>query len=233
MKLIQGYICKKDWEKMPVTEKGRYCSFCRKEVVDLTAPELPRIPEGSFCARYRSSDTVAKPVSYDRHLMKNHFLRFLLLSLSLFYSKFSQAFTIGPSGIPSPGRSQQANDSLKQVILTGSVKNHRQENIGHASIVLECNRVRIAATVSDIHENFVLEVSDSIFTGSGTLKISAMGYENMVLTGIRPRSNTLHVVVNTRDTTGMTITGEVSSPGQLVIPPPVESVPEPEYRIPR
>lgn len=53
------FVCNQDWDAMEPTTKGRFCSICKKEVIDYTSVDIKQliIPEqtgkNELCGRFR------------------------------------------------------------------------------------------------------------------------------------------------------------------------------------
>lgn len=77
--LIPTFFCPKTWASMAGDDKTRFCSYCQKEVHNLSDLNLDerlillKSPAARLCARYKIA--IRRPVrkhrdSYERHLLK-------------------------------------------------------------------------------------------------------------------------------------------------------------------
>ena len=92
--------CHKNWDKMSVTQKGRYCNACKKEVLDLTNvddKDLPTYLAGvtNFCGRIQPHRLNSITNTHKRFSFKKIAASVIMgLGLNALFPKYSNAQTM-------------------------------------------------------------------------------------------------------------------------------------------
>ena len=164
--------CHEDWNKMTPTEKGRFCAVCTKEVKDFRGMPKQEIlnvltqTEGEVCGNFNISQLDKDPA--DIKEIKTLKIPYYFRQVAMYVLALFGALTLSKSlkaqgkvGKVAPLRGKVAyndweyeNTNQKEVIISGSVKNYRNEKIGGASIEIWSNNNIIASLKSIANGSF-------------------------------------------------------------------------------
>jgi hypothetical protein len=214
--------CHEDWDNMSISEKGRFCDLCKKQVVDFSwlsdnqiMQELAQFGADSICGNFKP-DQLNRPLSHVVEMNQSTFsLLQVLLSASLSSLVTGAGFTQEQEK-RTIGEVQRVTYRSKEIVVSDSTLRgdtvvnyqHLDEKIT-SGIVMNSNGFALAGvTISLIDEsNKVLTSTQSDATGRfeiplnwsmhpTLLKFQLAGYEPVSLVFFQSKSlSSLQVVL--------------------------------------
>lgn len=171
--------CHENWDGMSPVEKGRYCSVCKKDVLDLTAfPDQP-VPEGS-CGRIYATTTRIETYKS---------LRLLALGVTA-AATLSQtdanAQTLEYGEVPKEsGQVCEKKDScgVRRICLSGTVRDKEtKETLPFANVIVKQGTKVVAGAITDMDGVYKLEIPrDSLQGNSFDIRVVYVGYEEIFI----------------------------------------------------
>jgi hypothetical protein len=174
--------CSENWQHMTPDASGRFCSSCRKTVVDfsqMTDAELQRYFKtysGSTCGRFSASQlnrnilAPKKPMPWARYFFRFALPAFLLsLKASAQPVRRMPSIEIAPT---EPKGQLQHFDRIPPEPIQGTIIDERGHPVQHASVCIKGTRI---GTTTDSLGRFHLQASAS----NAILIVSYIGYQTI------------------------------------------------------
>lgn len=199
--------CTQNWEKMSVTDKGRFCGSCNKSVIDFTNysdQQLAAFFErnaANVCGKFRM-DQLHKPLHTLQQVPKLSIPPFLIsavLAIGLGNGAYANEKPVTPTYIhakQNPAKEEQdrtpvlGGDSTR--CISGTVIDMKtQETIPGATVMIEETTI---ATATDINGSFKLNIPDYLLSKTIKIGFYCIGYEPQLLT-FAPGSDALTNVI--------------------------------------
>ncbi len=196
--------CHEDWHAMSNTEQGRFCSSCRKEVIDFsdkTDEELVQFfhnGQRGVCGRFRSSSldrSILQPEMASSFRMPAFFRTFGALGSLLLLTTQKSLNAAPMNGSVETEQTTVSNKEQPELIPIGDTElirisgqvtdeNNHDRLIGANVMVIRADsNVVIAHTNADIDGNFLIEFRQEDLVGSMQyyLVIQYLGFEEVRL----------------------------------------------------
>ncbi len=199
--------CHENWNNMSSTEKGKFCSKCKKEVLDFTTvsksdfQKIVSERNENICGRFLKSQLkVSKIEKKKSPLLKFIFLRkiaaslFSIIGIKILTASSASAQIIelnnpNESDMKKAGIVQQVNTDDSLILIKGIIKDKKsKETISFSVITVSIDGKQIAGVVGDIDGNFELKILKQHLNKDFDIRINNVGYENLVVNNI-PVSN--------------------------------------------
>lgn len=189
--------CSEDWQKMTASERGKYCTVCETEVVDLTSSTKEEIiqliqQEGKVCGRIKRSSTITpieeveKTVGFEFKGAVATFVNLLALTTVMGVQAMpnTQADYVVVSSIVSSQElitddTKQDKGSEKQLKVIKGVVKHEKEVLSGATVAIGDGLKY--STKTDSSGKFEIVLSDDFSEKKIFLKVSYVGFEDKVI----------------------------------------------------
>jgi len=211
IKLSVPNPCKEDWDKMKLTDKGRFCERCSNIITDFSVFTDKELVEylskvkGKVCGQFANTQlnrmiTVQEPST-------TPLFRKLLFSTALAagvagaaHSQSTQPNRNGANASGNINMAQtpmQAKQATKDstTILKGKVVNLKDDKpVANASIVVQYDSVNTDAVITDSNGRFSFHVPDKYIDTKITLITAIYGYaERTTFYEIKRKNKTVYI----------------------------------------
>lgn len=179
-------LCHKDWNEMTPNDQGRFCSSCKKNVIDFSAMSDRQLaayfkqPVGSICGRFEK-DQLNRQIDVPKRRLP-WIKYFFGLAIPAFLLSLKSNGQQGPKGrvkvttVEKPVKGDTAITIKEEWNeIKGTVSDEKDQGIPFASVFVKGTTI---GTVADVQGNFVLTHR---FTKPFTLLVSGIGYESSEL----------------------------------------------------
>ncbi|WP_299779075.1 carboxypeptidase-like regulatory domain-containing protein [uncultured Formosa sp.] len=175
--------CSENWNVMTPTERGAFCSKCKKEVTDYTHAskyQLAKIldEKGAICGKFRSQQLNTDISSSRSERISKSPLFFGISSLLLFSSPvFSQQQPdpIHLDSAPSNYTEQNTNYKSKDSTIVSGIVTDGTTPLPGVNILLKGTKYGV---LTDFDGKFSIMISDTEFQKKTTLSFSYLGFES-------------------------------------------------------
>lgn len=175
--------CNEKWSEMTQTEKGAFCSNCKKEVIDYTNTSTYQLAklldkEEKLCGKFRSDQLSVEFSSVKKQrIPKTNYLLGLSMLFSIATPIFGQNKSAEIFNIEQSKQVEKDSISTKKqtdsIQINGSVFDENNAVIG-ATIIVKGTSY---STVSDFDGNFLLTIDRKEINKNLTLVFSHVGYK--------------------------------------------------------
>ncbi len=174
--------CSESWQNMSVTDKGKFCQSCEKEVIDfsvLTDEQIVKLIEkstGKLCGRFKSTQ-LNRPVQLSYNIKRQYPLKSLLagmMVLSLLPSCDEAPVPVKPVVHMNSADSIQAYKALAMlddtVFFTGRVLNENDRPVLDAKVSIEYTSIEVPV---DHNGRFVIAIPDTLLGREFKIEINS------------------------------------------------------------
>ena len=188
--LVINEPCQEGWENMSISEKGRFCVSCQKEVRDFTNSDVEDIrrayaeSNGELCGHVPSK--LLQEEHFSKHLQQNHFdflKRFFIAAVFCFGASL---FTIDGAKASTFYKLKitflKINDS-DTVLVKGEVRDHKnREQLPFAIVSVLFNDSVVVTSATDIEGKYALKIPKEY--SKVDIKVVYAGYMTKIMKGI-------------------------------------------------
>ncbi len=194
--------CHEDWAEMSLTEKGKFCNVCTKEVFDFTSKtdeQLVKIltENKNACGRLKKSQ-LNREVKLERKSGHNFapFAASMLLPLTLFPNNpksSTNSISEKPMVSLGIGRFSNSNDLRLQVFTKGIVRDENGNPLNNVEITSNETQARTWTNKKGEYEIYTLDKEILTFTknnyGTQTIRLRKNAIENVFMdSGVRTKT---------------------------------------------
>ncbi len=223
MKLNLTYNCNESWDKMPKTDKGKFCSLCSNEVVDfrnMSKDEILKIhsqSKGKVCGLYNKNQIDFEQPKQEQKGFRYRFHSLYFGVLSLFMTEgFSQEVTkpiktVQTDFKPIPIKKKPQQVKKDSIIISGVITDQQKEPFVGVNVVIKNTRKEV---VSDFKGNYKIDVTEEINKNKKvTLVYRYIGYKPTEKTiDLKSTNYTINVQLEDDTVMGAVIIVEVKKP---------------------
>jgi len=199
--------CHKNWDKMSVTQKGRYCNACKKEVLDLTNvddKDLPTYLAGvtNFCGRIQPHRLNSITNTHKRFSFKKIAASVIMgLGLTALFPKYSNAQIIDAANLSADSlkkigiEESECSQDKSTVSIKGRVRDKlTNQGISYGMVTFSSNGDIIGGAITDIDGNFKITsfANDDILIN---IEIKYYNYKLLTIKNIKLKNNNLYIAL--------------------------------------
>jgi hypothetical protein len=185
--------CSEEWDKMSPVEKGRFCTVCQKDVIDLVgaSPEtiLQTLKEtnGDFCGWF--SADIASPV-YSPAIVKRNLVKILAMAVFMNFCLLDADAQTVAKDSTGPAPCKDEKKPLKKAKISSLIKGKIKEeatnqNVIGAQVLVSQNGILAATGLTDTAGNFeIILNAGTYYEGSFDLITHYIGFDRQHLKDI-------------------------------------------------
>lgn len=181
--------CTENWNNMTSTDNGKYCSSCKKTVVDIRSKSNLEIKQ-------LINDNNSVCVISNKRQLNNHTYYRPTKRLA-----FALLIVFGNALFPLSAKAQETTEKLKETYLNdtiqskvsilGNITDANGEPLPFANIIIYKNNVIVKGTTSDLDGNYTINLNEDDFNQKYDLVVSFIGYQEIRIVDYVIENNTL------------------------------------------